>query len=159
MSSKNGTLRTENDKDISNILNLYIVTYDKTSTKKDAYKVKQKRLTEDVDIICREDLCSNEVEIIFDEDDKADEKKSASNYISSNSSVSTQNDSIRFIQKFEYLMQVDIIYTLILKEIEEKNYDFSQPIENWFNLCNNNFDLIPRDVKIIFYQQDKGGIY
>ena len=63
-----------------------------------------------------------------------------------------QNDSIRFIQKFEYLMQVDIIYTLILKEIEEKNYDFSQPIENWFNLCNNNFDLIPRDVKIIFYQ-------
>ena len=42
--SRNASLRTENDKDVSNIQNFYIVSYDKTSTKKEAYKLQQKNI-------------------------------------------------------------------------------------------------------------------
>lgn len=128
------------------------MTYDKTSTKKDAYKIKQKKLTDDVDIICKEDLNSNEVEIILDDEDKFEERKISSNkYIKNISSVSTHNDSIHLAQKFEFFMQIDMIYYSILKEIEEKKYDLNQQIDSWFKLINNNTEFITRDVRIFYF--------
>ena len=145
-SSKNGTLRTENDREISNIQNFYIVSYDRTSTKKDAFKVEQKTITDDV-YLKNDDLNILEEEIIVFEE-KIEEKKifSNKNLNSYNSSISTQNESVKLSQKFEYLMQIDMFYSNFFKQIEAKKYDFDQLIENWFNLTNNNNDIIYQEV-------------
>ena len=142
--SRNGTLRTENDRDISNIQNFYIVTYDKTSTKKDAFKVEQKMITDDI-YLKNEDL-NVEEEFIFEEKNEEKLIFSNKNARSYTSSISTQNESVKLSQKFEYFMQIDMFYSNFFKQIEAKKYDFDHLIENWFNITTNNNDIIYPEV-------------
>jgi hypothetical protein len=151
--SRNASLRTENDKDVSNIQNFYIVSYDKTSTKKEAFKLEQKNITDDIEFLNRDDLNPLEEEVIFELDEKisTNEKKSFSpknNPANDHNSFSTQHDSIQLTPKYEFLVQVDQIYSKIHKEIEEKTYDYNSAIENWFNIANNS-ELMFHDVRII----------
>lgn len=150
--SRNASLRTENDKDVSNIQNFYIISYDKTSTKKEAFKLEQKNITDDIEFLNKDDLNQLEEEVIFELDEKvcADDKKSFSpkNVVANDhNSFSTQHDSIQLTPKFEFLVQVDQIYSKILKEIEDKSFEYNSTIENWFNIANNS-EIMFHDVRI-----------
>lgn len=139
--SKSGTLKTENDKDITNLLSLYIISYDKISTKKDAFKIDQKLISdEDSDLINFEEILEeiDKETILIEEKNENLDKKLFS------------NESINICQKFEFLLQIDIFYNNLILSLEENNNNTDKIIENWFDLTKNYNEIINLEI-VKFY--------
>ena len=133
---------------------MYIISYDKTSTKKDAFKIGQKLINDEDSDMVNFDEILDEIEnekILFDGKKENLEKKQFSNQnLSYFNNDSTQNESINICQKFEFLLQIDIFYNNLILSLEENNNNTDKIIENWFDLTKNYNEIINLEI-VKFY--------
>jgi hypothetical protein len=161
--SKCASLKTENDKEITNMHNFYIVCCERLSSKKEAVKLNQKHIGEDQDMIYFDEVIdelegvNNETvfhltakkEEYLDQEKIEFSKKVSSNTTTENlSTISSTNDEIvkMIEQRSEILTQIDNLYSNVKKQIDEKNsVELNKLIDYWFQIIPGTLDLILMD--------------
>lgn len=166
--TRNGSLKTENDKELINLHNFYIVCCEKLSSKKEAVKLDQKLIGEDQEIICLDEIIDEDEEAsvsmegmnttgvvkdkVFEEEIKENldfiKQVSSKTTCENVSSLSANNEeALKMVeQRTEILLQIDNFYNSVKKQVDEKNsQELNKLIDYWFQIILGTLDLMIND--------------